>query len=538
MDFLRSKMEICLESHQACRRKSDESRGWLPRRLLKIEGTEGHIVYLRNSNELESQPYITLSHCWGKLKPTQLTAESEASLRAGIPASNLPKTFSDAIKVATQCGVQYIWIDSMCIRQDDLEDWAAEAATMCDVYSKAHCNIAATGASDGSVGLFFERGSTAECSFWVYADWTLRNNSDIDPQQAWSSPDRYPAGLYQVYPIDQWMNDVEDSPLNRRAWVMQERFLSTRILHFSASQTFWECLENTSGEAFPSDIPTAAQPYWWYDGQRELKRVAFRDERDEKWPVTFYTAWLNLASAYTVCGLTKEDDKLVAMNGVQQLLSSITKDTMICGLWRGNLIQELCWARSNTRRPLGSSPENFYPQKWRAPSWSWAGNNVAIHPGLIRHHLNCDKFQTKIDIEHIDVDSHRSGALKHASVRLRGKLVYATLIIDGEGTVDTNAEMVCRSLSASNQRSPGRFELILDNPHHDVPYREDLICLCIYACECDMFPTGGSLEALALRPHTVWKDQYERVGLVRIHDASYDFYTTNETESEHSLTIV
>ncbi|KAE9377509.1 hypothetical protein N431DRAFT_434738 [Stipitochalara longipes BDJ] len=112
-------------------------------------------MYLRNRGELSSEPYLTLSHCWGGMEPIQLTAENEVSLRAGVSIDYLPKTFRDAIYITKRFSVSYLWIDSLCIFQDDLKDWHKEAAAMCDVYSNAICNIAAARASNGSVGLFF-----------------------------------------------------------------------------------------------------------------------------------------------------------------------------------------------------------------------------------------------------------------------------------------------------------------------------------------------------------------------------------------------
>ncbi|KAH8600698.1 heterokaryon incompatibility protein-domain-containing protein, partial [Bisporella sp. PMI_857] len=69
----------------------------------------------------------------------------------------LPKTFQDTILVAQRLNISYIWIDSLCIIQDSAEDWQAESAIMGQIYSNCTLNIAAAGASDGSVGLFFER---------------------------------------------------------------------------------------------------------------------------------------------------------------------------------------------------------------------------------------------------------------------------------------------------------------------------------------------------------------------------------------------
>jgi hypothetical protein len=136
--------------------------GWRPRRLLEI-GNGSRTVYLRDGNEIKSESYMALSHRWGKKRPLQLTRATEASLRAGISTECLPKTFRHAIFVANKFSVLYIWIDSICIYQDDLSDWHREVSLMCEVYSHAVCNIAATTAGSQQLKqlLFWTQGHDA-----------------------------------------------------------------------------------------------------------------------------------------------------------------------------------------------------------------------------------------------------------------------------------------------------------------------------------------------------------------------------------------
>ncbi|KAF2500859.1 HET-domain-containing protein [Lophium mytilinum] len=535
IDFLRSQLRTCRENHQACRQKSDLGKGWQPSRLLEIGGAEHDTVYLRNGDRVTSQPYFTLSHCWGNMKPIQLTRETEVSLRTGILVENLPKTFRDAILITRKLLVHWLWIDSMCIFQDDLQDWNREAVAMGDVYSYALCNIAATGAFDGSVGLFFEREPTAECAFWVDTSGCIfyeEDGTEFLPN---------PAGIYQLFPIDRWEFDLELGPLNRRAWVMQERFLSTRVLHFSASQVFWECLEKSCSEVFPDDIPEVAQPFWSVDGQRALKQNFFGTQRDDEWQERLYRSWQVFARAYSRCGLTKASDKLIAMNGIRQLLSRVTGDRLIGGLWNSHLVEELCWIARSTRGDGDAQTlEAFYPQEWRAPTWSWASTNVRMHPGSIRHHISCPTFQQKVTIESINADAFDSGELKHASLRLRGKLLYATVVIRGPPfDLSYTHEFTCgnSSITRTYHGSPS-FDFTLDSPVTQLHSREALVCLGMYACTCP----NRELGALLLRLHDAGKNQYVRVGTLTVGDGLggdyYDFYTANETDIEHSIVIV
>ncbi|KAI9162856.1 HET-domain-containing protein [Paramyrothecium foliicola] len=404
LEFLKSSLKTYLDKHQSCRQRANNDDDWQPTRLIEISPT-GSEVYLRDGSSLGSQPYITLSHCWGSSKPPLLTADNAAALTAGIPTTHLPKTFRDAIMIARQLCVSYIWIGSMCILQDNLDDCHNEASSICEVYSHLLCKIAATGALDVSTGLFFERDPVAECSFQVLTCWSLHmDGRNFD----------YPAGLYQVFPIDHWSNDLEMGPMNRRAWVMQERFLSTRVLHFSKSQLFWECIEMSRSEIFPEVVHSQAKPIWFMDSQSELRKVSAQTQRDATWKRQMYLGWQKFAKAYTRAGLTKESEKLVAINSIQKMISKLTGEEFIAGLWRSRLIQELCWYRY----PGQETPAKPFPEKWRAPSWSWASNNMEIHPGHIRHHLLCSGFNYRATVEDVDVDAKGSGQLNRASLTL------------------------------------------------------------------------------------------------------------------------
>lgn len=88
------------------------------------------------------------------------TTENKVHRMAGIPLDYLPRTFYDAVCSARnlhRLHVRYLWIDSLCIIQDDSEDWAVQSSEMAQIYSGAVMTIAASSAKDGSAGLFAKR---------------------------------------------------------------------------------------------------------------------------------------------------------------------------------------------------------------------------------------------------------------------------------------------------------------------------------------------------------------------------------------------
>ena len=112
----------CASEHAECNQKRQPS--WKPTRLLHV-GVEPDpsIVRLVSGKDVpEDARYLTLSHCWGDDVPLRLTGETYGRFKGGIPFEDLPKTFSDACKVTRKLGHEYLWIDSLCIVQDDPED--------------------------------------------------------------------------------------------------------------------------------------------------------------------------------------------------------------------------------------------------------------------------------------------------------------------------------------------------------------------------------------------------------------------------------
>jgi hypothetical protein len=130
-----------------------------------------------------------------------------------IPSTALSKTFLDAMNIARKLEIQYIWIDSLCIIQDDRNDWEEEGSLMSSVYGGSTVNIAASGAEDGTIGCFFERDFSSRCLIQI------------------SSPGE--DQLYESFPYDIYGIEVTKMPPMSRGWALQERILPTRTLHFT-----------------------------------------------------------------------------------------------------------------------------------------------------------------------------------------------------------------------------------------------------------------------------------------------------------------
>ena len=164
----------------------------------------------------------------------------------GIAVSTLPKTFQDAITITRQLSLQYLWIDSLCIIQegDNFEDWARESSMMGSVYQNANCNIAATAASNGTLGCFQTRDPLLAQPCRVRFDKELKKFG-------------LKKGIYDFVLRTLWEHGLSEAPLLKRAWVVQERVLARRVLHFARNQLFWECSELVSIILYPSGASCA-----------------------------------------------------------------------------------------------------------------------------------------------------------------------------------------------------------------------------------------------------------------------------------------
>ena len=157
-----------METHgDICNRQTSHQ---IPTRLIAVNESPIHLVTLGESRAIPR--YATLSHSWGKQEFLTLTKALLDSFMVEIPITELTKTFQDAIFITRRLGFDYLWIDSLCIIQDSVEDWEAESFLMSNVYGGSTLNIAAASAIDGSKGCFPElppqrRKARLESSFAV-----------------------------------------------------------------------------------------------------------------------------------------------------------------------------------------------------------------------------------------------------------------------------------------------------------------------------------------------------------------------------------
>lgn len=219
--LLREWIRVCDASHGCW---SDHERK-LPTRILDVNcaghGDASTIKLVEATSVERNAKYVALSHRWGTSGPTmRATNETLTDLTRGFKTTSLPQSFQDAVYVTNVLGLRYLWIDCLCIIQDSEDDWNHESMKMEDVFANAYCTIAATRAQSSKDGFLSPERPKRRCE-------ALRPSKGTP--------------FYICDQIDDFREDVENSELNQRGWVLQERALSRRTIYFAKRQIYWEC---------------------------------------------------------------------------------------------------------------------------------------------------------------------------------------------------------------------------------------------------------------------------------------------------------
>ncbi|CAG9982915.1 unnamed protein product [Clonostachys byssicola] len=332
---LESWISRCTREHRQCGGIKETE---MPRRLLKIENKDGGGLRLVETHGKFGK-YACLSHRWchetelASLKKTNLE-----SFKREIPPHLVYPLLKDVIKVVAHCGLEYVWIDCMCIIQDDAVDWAREAVCMASIYMNAFITIAATGCENGANGLFRSPSG--------YQSWMIRKTRG---RSVFTRP-------RHELPVHKTSGVAATSPLLSRGWVFQEFKLSKRIVHFMKEELIWECAEGRWCECEDGTFPT-----------RDTRGGMIEFSTD-----TSDLPWDWAIEQYTRLDFTNSSDRLPAIGGVAKSHAQKTGNSYLAGLWIEELENDLLWVRIGKLKGR--------PKALQAPTWSWASISSAIAP--------------------------------------------------------------------------------------------------------------------------------------------------------------
>jgi hypothetical protein len=450
-------LDECTQLHQKTCGLQGYADPPLPSRVLDIGGTMSDTVVLCETIGKRAQ-YICLSYCWGGSEFIRSTTATIKAHMQGIAIKDLPRTFQDLVKMARIFKIQYVWIDSLCIIQDNREDWEKEAGRMAEIYRNSFLTIAATGAQNPHEGLFSTRKQDMIKTVRIQRTRHRENMS---------------------------RSASADFPLMKRAWAFQERYLPSRLLQFGPDEVSWECLEGSTCECGSS---TRERMYF---KKRDFFANCISAEMGLYEEPKVESLWRTIVILYSNLELTKSSDKLPALAGLAEYMRSPRNDEYLAGLWKRSLVSDLLWYRETLGYRNGSGS---IEQVWNAPTWSWASiDGPVMYPvRLLFGGAPSTQRSTKPFCEIIDAKCTTSGPSRTGQI-VSGHIRLSLLIIKGK----RNGQGVLRGID---------FDVFYPDAEDDTVGEE------IYICR--MAQVDHHEYSLILRVNSVQDQTFSRVGLL------------------------
>ena len=380
----RNMIRDCITTHTECSYRP----GPLPTRVIRV-GSEDRQPRLYASNG-EHAPYIALSHCWGNGTPLTTTTDTLAQRLERIPLNSLPKTFRDAIEITRTLGIDYLWVDSLCILQDSAEDWRKEAAKMKDVYANCHVMIAADDSPDSEGGCLPSTPAVSQAhAVQSMGPWASKVTAFI---RLTNLRDSSHMEVCHRFGDARTLSNVSNrGVLNRRGWCLQERVLAPRILHFGQSEFGWECPTTVACEC--QGVTARLDRESNFKARladlilREAQPINMNRPDTPDVPDIFH--WMNIVGEFTRRQLTHTSDMLDALSGLATSIAAATGSSCICGLWDREFAEFLMWYVDFEMEPIhGITSARFKAlksaqgdsllggskrlQASSIPSWTWA----------------------------------------------------------------------------------------------------------------------------------------------------------------------
>lgn len=309
----------------------------------------------------------------------------------------MPKTFSDAVHFTRGIQVPYLWIDSLCIVQDDAAEWEAESTKMASIYENSIVTLVAAEAVNSKGGLFPRIEPGAEKTSTI--SWPCEGSEasivytrEYEGVKEWRT--------YNSFLPRSEGDNSEPVPLFERAWTFQELVLPPRLLICSRKGPVWHC--NSAFHPATEDQPLQWRPHHketlfhslspsgkgvpktlmeFSASLPEYKGNLPNYTTNRKVQRTYAQNWTDLVEKYTRRHLTKRADRLRAFAGVVTRFQARAGRNFLCGLWddKRALAYLLSWdsGEQESSRPVCDQPE-VCKASFSPPSWSWAAIECPI----------------------------------------------------------------------------------------------------------------------------------------------------------------
>ncbi|KAF4341898.1 het-domain protein [Fusarium beomiforme] len=380
---------------------------FMPSRVIDVRSSGMGRIRLANRSDIDASSYVALSYCWGGSQPERTTMSNTHERFHGFSVDSQPQSIKDAILVTRKLGIKYIWVDSLCIIQDDPNDLARELGTMHQIYEFSTLVISAAIASSSTEGFL-----------------RLCHPKDETYRLRYRCPNNDPGSLilskYEAGPSD---------PIHRRAWTLQEHILAPRLAIYSNTGLRFFCASGSFKDGPPTD--GVLHTY----GAEFYNKLSLRSSDVLRHKLLHFNGdldWYSLLTEYHSRRLSFPADRMAAISAIADRLADGQHGKYLAGLWEFDLSFGLLWEASGDNRigtPRAESP--IRDQTPDFPSWSWAsisGNTClgitgSLGPERARYISKIQLLHTELDLLHPEAPfSH----VRKGRLRLRGRLIPAT----------------------------------------------------------------------------------------------------------------
>ncbi|KAF8854442.1 HET-domain-containing protein [Acephala macrosclerotiorum] len=340
------------------------SHDLVPEYLVDVQDMRVHHVC---GEKLE---YLALSYVWGRIQTLQLLKHNRTELVT--PGSlcgridEIPTVVRDAITFTKDMGYKFLWVDTLCICQDDAETKERQIAGMNTVYARATMTLVALEGLDASYGL---------CGVHPYEMPRYQPMEKVHQLRM----------MTIMPPISE---SLERSVWRSRAWTFQEEQFSRRILFFTKYQVYFRCQSSTYCEDRFEDCLNVEDGYVKGAFQDELLH---RLQPGAHLSTTANRIWMRMVEDYSKRSFSRDSDRYDAFAGVEsQLKQGSFHYPCILGMPVRHLVRELYW--NHLGNP--ASEQRKLRRLSGFPSWSWCG----WEGGIVLPRVGLRTHITKIQI--------------------------------------------------------------------------------------------------------------------------------------------
>ncbi|KAJ2991518.1 hypothetical protein NUW58_g2485 [Xylaria curta] len=371
--WVRRWMDICKTTHgTTCERADIGSKNTLER--VRFVDIKQKCVVTLEGVRLSERQYVALSYVWGG--PQRLKLErrntNELAKPGALATKILPQTIADSILLTEMLGFQHLWIDALCIVQDDDFDKKVQIEGMSQIYGFAFLTIVAASASSVEDGLPGLRSGSRSCKQQeVMVISPAKDDAGLNIN----------SGLSLMTTLNPLLNPsehyLERTHWNSRGWTMQERVMSRRVLVFLEEQVYWVCREATfCEESYFENEHLRFNRFHERATELTLRRPFknFYEPDDDQ--VRFWKTYQSLVANYTRRTFTYPGDAFDGFLSVLQGLSTLSGNSFAWGLPRSHFEQGLLWssfACLRRRKEHSTLPMTSMQVNVPFPSWSWMG---------------------------------------------------------------------------------------------------------------------------------------------------------------------